>query len=65
MENFLPTLNTAAEYFSPEADGAVSVPALRVDADKSGNGGNRKESEHWGLRILVSYKDLHKCGITQ
>lgn len=59
MEFFLPTINTTAEYLSPEADGAVKVPGLWVDSDEAGDGGYRKESEHWDLWILVSLKDLH------
>lgn len=57
---FLPTIDTAAEYLSPEADGAVDVPGLRVDADETGDSGNRKASEHRSLWILVSFKDLYK-----
>lgn len=53
---FFPTVNTAAKYFSPEADGPVGVPGLWVDADETGNGGNRKEPKNRRLRILVSFK---------
>lgn len=36
------TVDTAAEDLSPEADGAILVPRLRVDADEAGDGGNRE-----------------------
>ncbi len=55
---FFPTINTTAEYLSSEADGAVDVPRLRVDADETGNSGNGKECEHRSLWVLVSFKDL-------
>lgn len=55
---FLPTVDTAAKYLGPEADGAVWIPGLRVDADETGHSGNREESEHRSLWILVSFKDL-------
>lgn len=55
---FLPTVDTAAKYLSPEADGAVGIPGLRVDADETGHGRNREESEHRSLWILVPFKDL-------
>lgn len=58
----LPTANTAAEYLSPETDGAVGVPGLRVDANEAGDGGNREESKHRSLWILVSFKDLCNSG---
>lgn len=58
QQHFLPTVDAAAKYLSPEADGAVGVPGLRVDANETGDGGDREESEHCSLRILVSFKDL-------
>lgn len=55
----LPTAQPTAQYLSPEADCAIRVPGLRVDPDETGDGGNRKESEHRSLWILVSFKNLH------
>lgn len=52
-------MDTAAKYLGPEADGAVGVPGLRVDADETGDGGNRKECEHGSLWTLVPFKDLN------
>lgn len=52
------TVNTAAEDLRSEADGAVGVPSLRVDADETSHCGNRKEPQHWDLWILVPFKDL-------
>lgn len=56
----IPTVNTTAQYLCSEADGPVEVPGLRVDADESGHSGDREESQHRGLWILVSFKDLNK-----
>lgn len=36
------TVDAAAEDLSPEADGAILVPRLRVDADETGDSGNRE-----------------------
>lgn len=52
------TVDTAAEDLRSEADGAVGVPSLRVDTDETSHCGNRKEPQHWDLRILVPFKDL-------
>lgn len=51
-------MNSTTEYLRPEADGSVEVPGLGVNADETGDGGNRKESEDWCLWILVSFEDL-------
>lgn len=56
---FLPTVDAAAENLSPEADGAVGVPGLGVDAYVTGDSGNRQESEHRTLWVLVASKDLY------
>lgn len=52
------TIHAAAEDLRSEADGAVGVPSLRVDADETSNRGNRKEPQRWDLWILVPFKDL-------
>lgn len=52
------TVNAAAQDLGAEADGAVGVPGLRVDADETGDCGNRKEPQHGDLWILVPFKDL-------
>lgn len=59
-QHFLHTFDAAAKYLSPEADGAVGIPGLRVDANETGDGGDREESEHRSLWILVPFKDLYK-----
>lgn len=51
-------MNSTTEYLRPEADGAVEVPGLGVNADETGDGGNRKESEDRSFWILVSFEDL-------
>lgn len=51
-------MNSATEYLRPEADGAVEVPGLGVNADETGDSGNRKESEDRSFWILVSFEDL-------
>lgn len=51
-------INTAAEDLRSEADGAVGVPSLRVDADEAGDRGNRKQRQDRDLWILVPFKDL-------
>lgn len=55
----MPTVDTTAEYLSPEADGAVGVPGLRVDTDETGDSGNREESKYRRLWILVPFKYLY------
>lgn len=52
-------VDAAAEDLGPEADGAVGVPSLRVDADETGDSGNRKQRQHRDLWILVPFKDLY------
>lgn len=52
------TVSTAAEDLRSEADSAVGVPSLRVDADETSDCGNRKEPQHRNLWILVPFKDL-------
>lgn len=52
------TINAAAEDLRPEADGAVGVPGLRVDANETSHCGNRKEPQNWDLWILVPFKNL-------
>lgn len=51
-------INAAAEDLRSEADGAVGVPGLRVDADETGHSGNRKQRQDGDLWILVPFKDL-------
>lgn len=51
-------MNSTTEYLRPEADGAVEVPGLGVNADETGDSGNRKESEDRSFWILVSFEDL-------
>lgn len=58
---FSPTVDTTAQDLGPEADGAVGVPGLWVDADETGHGGNRKKSEHRSLWILVPFKYLYSA----
>lgn len=53
------TIDTAAEDLRSEADGAVGVPSLRVDADETGDSGNRKEPQNCDLWILAPFKDLY------
>lgn len=50
--------DAAAEDLRSEADGAVGVPSLRVDADETGRGGNREQRQNRHLWILVPFKDL-------
>lgn len=52
-------MHSASEYLGPEADAAVCVPGLRVDADEPGDGGNGKEPEHRRLWILVPFEYLY------
>lgn len=52
------TVNAAAEDLGSEANGAVGVPGLGVDADVTGDGGNGEERQHRHLWVLVPFKDL-------
>lgn len=52
------TFNAAAEDLGPQADGAVDVPRLGVDADESGYSRSGQQSQNWCLWVLVPFKDL-------
>lgn len=52
-------IDPAAEDLRSEADGAVGVPRLRVDADETGDRGNGEQRQDRDLRILVPFKDLY------
>lgn len=56
------TVDTAAEYLGPEADGPVGVPGLRVDADETGHSGDGKGPENRSLRVLVPFEYLYNSG---